>query len=59
MIKFRVRYTTTKTGPHVYSRVFVATNGGTYASTGNLTMRKEEFEAFRRAFIDAEFIEEE
>jgi hypothetical protein len=60
MIMFRVRYMTAPGMPHVYCRVFVAgEGGGQFASTGNLTMRRSEFEAFRKAFKDAEFILEE
>jgi hypothetical protein len=55
MITFRVRYMTEPKIPHVYCRVFVADGGGTFAATGNLTMRKSEFEAFRKNF-KAEFI---
>jgi len=57
MTSFRVRYQTAPGIPHVYCRVFVAQNGGTYAATGNLTMRREEFDAFRQSF-NAEFIAE-
>jgi hypothetical protein len=32
MIAFRVRYMDNKNIKHVYCRVFVATDGGTYAS---------------------------
>lgn len=46
-----------KLAQHVYCRVFVATDGGTYASLGNLTMDRPEFVTFREKF-DAEFIEE-
>jgi hypothetical protein len=58
MIVFRVRYLNNMLAPHVYCRVFVATDGGTYAALGNLTMERAEFIAFRKKF-DAEFIEEE
>lgn len=57
MIIFRVRYMDNKLAQHVYCRVFVATDGGTYASLGNLTMDRPEFVTFREKF-DAEFIEE-
>jgi len=57
MILFRVRYMDNKLAPHVYCRVFVATDGGTYASTGNLTMARAEFASFRKLFV-AEYIEE-
>ena len=57
MILFRVRYMDIKPAAHVYCRVFVATDGGTYASTGNLTMDRSEFAVFREKFL-AEFIEE-
>ena len=57
MIQFRVRYMSEPHIPHVYCRVFVATDGGTYASLGSLILRSAEFEAFKAAFR-AEFIEE-
>lgn len=57
MIVFRVRYMDVPQSPHIYCRVFVAINGGTYASTGNLTMRRAEFNELREKF-DAEFIKE-
>jgi len=58
MILFRVRYMDSKLAPHVYCRVFVATDGGTYASTGNLTMAHAEFAVFRKSFV-AEFVKED
>ena len=57
MIVFRVRYMDNKLAPHVYCRVFVATDGGTYASLGNLTMDRAEFIVFREKF-NVEFIED-
>jgi hypothetical protein len=56
-ITFRVRYMTSPHIPHVYCRVFCATNGSNYESCGNLTMRKDEFVAFSTSFT-AEFIED-
>jgi hypothetical protein len=59
MITFRVRYMTAPRLAHVYCRVFAAPgDGGTFASLGDLTMRKDEFDAFRSGFTAAEFIEE-
>ena len=57
MILFRVRYMDWPSAAHVYCRVFVASDGGTYASLGNLTMDRSEFRMFREKFL-AEFIEE-
>jgi hypothetical protein len=49
---------TTATFPHVYCRLFVAPSPDlTFAAIGSLTMRKNEFAAFQKAF-DAEFIED-
>jgi hypothetical protein len=54
---FRVRYMTADVIPHVYCQIFVSPSPDqTFASIGNLTMRKPEFEAFRAAF-KAEFEE--
>jgi hypothetical protein len=58
MILFRVRYMNTPSIPHVYCRVFVATDSGHYASVGNLTMRRDEFAVFRVRF-EAEFVKDE
>ena len=55
---FRVRYSINPDSPHVYCRVFVASGGGTFANTGTLTMRREEFEAFRMMFKGCEFVPE-
>lgn len=55
---FRVRFMTADMIPHVYCRIFVTKRiGMTWATIGSLTMRKEEFDAFKTAFR-AEFIEE-
>lgn len=54
---FRVQYMTTEAIPHVYCRVFSAPDRDkTFASCGQLTMRKDEFEVFRKLF-NAEFVE--
>lgn len=59
-MKFRVRYMTAPAVPHVYCRVFAAPNAdSTFASLGNLTMRREEFAAFRLMFDEAEFVAED
>jgi hypothetical protein len=54
---FRVHFMTSVLIPHVYVRIFASHRpGATFAGLGNLTMRKEEFRAFRQAF-SAEFVE--
>jgi hypothetical protein len=59
-MKFRVRYMTAPGVPHIYCRVFAAPGtDATFAALGNLTMRREEFEAFRMTFDKAEFVAED
>ena len=59
-MRFRVRYMTAPGVPHIYCRVFAApSTDATFAALGNLTMRREEFEAFRMLFKDAEFLIED
>lgn len=56
---FRVKHMTAEAIPHVYCRVFVSPAAGqTFAGVGSLTMRKAEFEEFRKGF-KAEFVEED
>lgn len=56
--KFRVRYMTTDMVTHVYCHVYAAeAPGRPFESIGLLTLTRQGFEAFRRAFA-AEFIDD-
>lgn len=56
---FKVRYMSSPSIPHIYCRVFVSNDkGANYAAIGNLTLRRDDFEAFRKSF-KAEFVEDQ
>ena len=59
MSVFRARYKTADGIPHVYLRFFASPSPNqTYAALGNLTLRKSEFEDFKRACSGIPFIED-
>jgi len=60
MTVFKVKWMTASTAAHVYCRAFSAPNPEhTFASLGNLTIRKNEFDALKAAFSGATFEEED
>jgi hypothetical protein len=59
MSMFKVKYLNAPGTQHVYLRVFVTSDPpSTWAALGNLTVRKTEFEDFKRAFSGATFEDE-
>lgn len=60
MSVFKIKYMTAPTAKHVYCRVFASSSPNeTYAALGNLTIRKSEFEDFKRACSGTAFFDDD